>query len=176
MRSPAARIHCGGAAPWIGIGIALVVTCISIASGDFSAADAFTLREPCTSSHDCPRGAFCRHHMSFRGQCVVMPKTPFGPISPEQTEYPPESDPIDEAPGSMPILRCSDLKPCPDGLYCATTGSSDLQTGLCVSEAATCWSTDDCSPSDYCDKKNEDLDLSGYCRQRESDSGAIGSP
>lgn len=136
----------------------------------------YTLREPCTSSHDCPRGAFCRHHLTFRGQCVVLPKTPFGPVGPRQPEFPPESEPLDQASGSTPILRCSDFKPCTAGFVCRTTGNSMLQIKLCVPDSQPCWSTDDCAPEDFCDKRNGDLDLNGYCRLRQDDENKVGSP
>jgi hypothetical protein len=139
-------------------------------------AGGYTLKEPCTSSHDCPRGAFCRHHMSFRGECVILPKSPFGPIGPRQTEFPAEPEPLDQAAGSMPLLRCSDEKPCPAGYNCRTTGDSQLQASLCVPDSQPCWSTDDCSPADYCDKKNEDFDLTGFCRLREDGLDTAGAP
>jgi len=127
----------------------------------------FVLHVPCTSSHDCPRGAFCRHQTSFRGQCITLPQTPFGITGRRLNEFPPESDPPDHIFGSMPILRCSNREPCPAGFVCTKYGSSRLQEALCVPYAEPCWSTADCSPSDMCDKEDDDFSLTGICRPRE---------
>lgn len=130
-------------------------------------AHAFRLHVPCTSSHDCPRGAFCRHQTSFRGQCITLPQTPFEIFGHRHNEFPPESDPPEHTFGSMPILRCSNRKPCPPGFVCAKYGSSHLEEALCVPYSEPCWSTADCSPSDICDKEDDDFSLSGICRPRE---------
>lgn len=82
-------------------------------------ARAFRLHVPCTGSHDCPRGAFCRHATNFRGQCITLPRTPFGITGRRLNEFPPESDPPDHIFGSMPILRCAKQKPCPPGFVSA---------------------------------------------------------
>ncbi|HEY2107526.1 MAG TPA: hypothetical protein VGH29_17130 [Candidatus Binataceae bacterium] len=129
---------------------------------------AFRLHVPCTSSHDCPRGAFCRHQTNFRGQCVIPPRSPFGVTGRRQVEFPPQSDPPEHLFGSMPILRCSQLRPCPAGLVCARYGSSKLEEALCVPYSEPCWSTADCSPADICDKLDDDFSLTGVCRPRES--------
>ncbi|MGO9057242.1 MAG: hypothetical protein ACLQU2_07615 [Candidatus Binataceae bacterium] len=134
-------------------------------------ARAFRLHVPCTGSHDCPRGAFCRHATNFRGQCITLPRTPFGITGRRLNEFPPESDPPDHIFGSMPILRCAKQKPCPPGFVCAKYGSSDLEEALCVPYSEPCWSTADCSPSDMCDQEDDELSLSGVCRPRESTAG-----
>lgn len=130
-------------------------------------ASAFHLHMPCTGSHDCPRGAFCRHQTNFRGECIIPPQSPFGVTGPRQVEFPPQSDPPEHLFGSMPILRCSQLKPCPAGFVCARYGSSKLEEALCVPYSEPCWSTADCSPSDFCDKPDDEFSLSGICRPRE---------
>ena len=127
----------------------------------------FRLHVPCTSSHDCPRGAFCRHQTSFRGQCITLPQLPFGITGPRQSEFPPESDPLEHIFGSMPILRCSNREPCPAGFVCAKYGVSHLEEALCVPYSQPCWSTADCSPGDMCDKQDDEFSLSGICRPRE---------
>jgi hypothetical protein len=130
-------------------------------------ARAYRLHVPCTSSHDCPRGAFCRHQTNFRGQCIVQPLSPFGVFERRHIEFPPQSDLLEYAPGSTPILRCAELKPCPAGFVCVQYGSSKLVESLCVPSSEPCWSTADCSPNDMCDKQDEDFSLTGICRPRE---------
>jgi hypothetical protein len=132
-----------------------------------ASASAFKLHVPCTTSHDCPRGAFCRHATSFRGQCVMLPPAPFGIFGARQVEFPPQSDPPEHLFGSMPILRCAQLKPCPAGFVCARYGSSKLEEALCVPYSEPCWSTADCSASDICDKQDDEFSLTGVCRPRE---------
>jgi hypothetical protein len=148
---------------------ALVWFAAAIAIGLPGSASAFRLHVPCTSSHDCPRGAFCRHQTSFRGQCIIPPQSPFGITGRRQVEFPPQSDPPEHLFGSMPILRCSQTKPCPAGFVCARYGSSKLEEALCVPYSEPCWSTADCSPSDICDKLDDELSLDGVCRPRESE-------
>jgi hypothetical protein len=131
-------------------------------------ASAFKLHVPCTSSHDCPRGAFCRHATSFRGQCITPAQSPFGITGHRYNEFPPQSDPVEHVFGSTPILRCSDRNPCPAGFACVKYGSSHLQEALCVPYSEPCWSTPDCSPDDICDKEDDELSLTGVCRPRES--------
>jgi hypothetical protein len=149
--------------------LAMVVSFIvAVTLGFAGGARAYRLHVPCTSSHDCPRGAFCRHQTGFRGQCIVPPLSPFGITGRRQVEYPPQSDPLEHVAGSMPILRCSQLKPCPPGFVCARYGSSKLQEALCVPYSEPCWSTADCSPTDICDKEDDELSLTGVCRPREN--------
>lgn len=140
----------------------------AIAVGMPGTARAFRLHVPCTSSHDCPRGAFCRHATAFRGQCMIQPRSPFGITGWRQVEFPPQSDPPEHLVGSMPVLRCSQLKPCPVGFVCARYGSSKLEEARCVPYSEPCWSTADCSPSDICDKADDDFSLTGVCRPREA--------
>jgi hypothetical protein len=156
--------------PRAGAGRVLFFACLlaAIANAPPAGAAGFKLHVPCTTSHDCPRGAFCRHETSFRGQCVALPQTPFGITGRRQIEFPPQSDPPEHLFGSMPILRCSQVKPCPAGFVCARYGSSKLEEALCVPYSEPCWSTADCSPADICDKPDEDFSLTGVCRPRES--------
>jgi hypothetical protein len=144
-----------------------ILFCFALAIAIPIPAHAFRLHVPCTSSHDCPRGAFCRHQTSFRGQCITPPQTPFGITGRRQVEFPPQSDPPEHIFGSMAILRCSNLKPCPAGFVCAKYGSSSLEEALCVPYSEPCWSTADCSPGDMCDKEDDEFSLSGICRPRE---------
>jgi hypothetical protein len=85
----------------------LLLSAAAIALEAAGTAHAYKLHVPCTTSHDCPRGAFCRHATSFRGQCVLLPQMPFGIFGARQVEFPPQSDPPEHIFGSMPILRCS---------------------------------------------------------------------
>lgn len=140
---------------------------VSIALALSGVAGAFRLHVPCTGSHDCPRGAFCRHQTDFRGQCIALPQVPFGITGRRLNEFPPESDPPEHVFGSMPILRCAKLNPCPPGFVCVKYGSSDLGEALCVPYSEPCWSTADCSPADICDKEDEEFSLTGVCRPRE---------
>ena len=146
------------AVSWLTLSIALALSGV---------AGAFRLHVPCTGSHDCPRGAFCRHQTDFRGQCITLPQMPFGITGRRLNEFPPESDPPEHVFGSMPILRCAKLKPCPPGFVCVKYGSSDLEEALCVPYSEPCWSTADCSPADICDKEDEEFSLTGVCRLRE---------
>jgi len=148
---------------------ALVAT--GTAMGPAGNARAFRLHAPCTSSHDCPRGAFCRHQTGFRGQCITLPQSPFGITGGRQVEFPPQSDPLEHLFGSMTILRCSLLKPCPEGFVCARYGSSKLEEALCIPHSEPCWSTADCSPSDFCDKPDDEFSLTGVCRPRDNVEG-----
>ena len=150
----------------------VLFSCIfSIVFARPSTARAFQLHVPCTGSHDCPRGAFCRHATNFRGQCITLPQTPFGITGRRLNEFPPESDPPDHIFGSLPILRCARQQPCPPGFVCVKYGSSDLEEALCVPYSQPCWSTADCSPADMCDKEDDELSLSGVCRPRENTAG-----
>jgi hypothetical protein len=146
------------------IGCLLVAVAIALPG----AAHAYRLHVPCTSSHDCPRGAFCRHATNFRGQCMTHPQVPFGIFGRRLNEFPAGSDPPDHVFGSMPVLRCSNRKPCPPGFVCSKYGSSALEEALCVPYSEPCWSTADCSPADMCDKEDEEFSLTGVCRPRES--------
>ncbi len=149
-------------------GLVLLLSAAAIVSATGLAnASAFKLHVPCTTSHDCPRGAFCRHETSFRGQCIIPPQSPFGVTGARQVELPPQSDPPEHLFGSMPILRCSQRTPCPEGFVCARYGSSRLQEALCVPYSEPCWSTADCSPADICDKPEGEFSLTGVCRARE---------
>ncbi len=138
---------------------------ITIASA--RSAHAYRLHVPCTSSHDCPRGAFCRHKTNFRGQCIVPPLMPFGVFERRQIEFPAQPLPFEHAPGSIAVLRCSVKEPCPPGFVCAKYGTSSLKESLCVPSSEPCWSTADCAPEDICDKANDEFSLTGVCRPRE---------
>jgi hypothetical protein len=158
MSRPCYISHRAAVLSWVALAVVLVLP---------GAAHAFKLHVPCTSSHDCPRGAFCRHITNFRGQCITLARLPFGITGRRQNEFPPESDPIEHVFGSNPILRCSQRTPCPPGFVCAKYGSSKLQESLCVPYSEPCWSTADCSPDDICDKEDDELSLAGICRPRE---------
>jgi hypothetical protein len=145
----------------------LFVISLALAIGLPGHARARKLHVQCTSSHDCPRGAFCRHPTGFPGRCIMLPQTPFGIFGERQVEYPPQSDPPEHVPGSMPILRCSRLDPCPAGFVCARYTTSQLEEALCVPYSEPCWSTADCSPSGFCDKADDEFRLTGVCRPRE---------
>jgi hypothetical protein len=160
--------RCNLPSPWYARRLIVIAWfTVAIALGMLDSARAFRLHVPCTSSHDCPRGAFCRHQTNFRGQCITLPQVPFAIYGRRQNEFPPQSDPPEHVFGSMPILRCSDRKPCPPGFVCATYGSSQLQESLCVPYSEPCWSTADCSPADICDEEDEEFSLTGFCRPRE---------